>query len=134
MQIIRDGYAIRLQAQFADILQEVVDANEIDVAEGGICLKFRDPDYGPERGGFHPVEIAIGPDGAFLYINDFAYVGTGLFAELAKELDFDCLQGVFETMGRTFPLARGNELFQLWQSNFCDYYRSGVYVVETSRQ
>ena len=133
MQIIPNGYAISLQAQFVGILEEVIAASEPS-AEGGICLNFSDPDYGPERGGFHPVEIAIAANGTVLYITDFAYVGAGPFAELAKELDFDCSLGLFQTMGREFPLEQGNDLFQLWQRNFCDYYRSGVYAVEVSRQ
>ena len=133
MQVIRDGYAISLQAQFADILQEIVDTNETGAA-GGICLNFRDPHYGPERGGFHPVEIAIGADGRIVYVTDFAYVGAGPFAELAKELDFDCSLVLFQMMGREFPLAQGDGLFQLWQHNFCDYYRGGVYAVTASGQ
>ena len=132
MHVIRDGYAIALQAQFVDILDAVIADNPVD-AEGGICLNFRDPHYGPERGGFHPVEIAIAADGTLRYVTDFAYAGAGPFAELVKELDFDCSLGLFQTRGREFPLAQGDGLFQLWQRNFCDYYRGGVYVVEVSR-
>ena len=29
----------------------------------GVVVNFRDPNYCPDSGGFHPVEIAIGPDG-----------------------------------------------------------------------
>lgn len=129
MRVIRDGYAIGLQAQFVDILDTVIDASEVDAREG-VCLTFRDPHYSAEHGGFHPVEIGIAPAGTLLYITDFAYVGAGPFAELVKELDFDCSLGLFQTMGREFPLAHGDELFQLWQRNFCEYYRGGVYVVE----
>jgi hypothetical protein len=131
MRVIRDGYAIGLQAQFVDILDAVIAAAEVDT-EGGVCLTFRDPHYSTEHGGFHPVEIAIAPAGTLLYITDFAYVGAGPFAELVKELDFDCSLGLFQAMGREFPLAHGDGLFQMWQRNFCAYYRGGVYVVEVS--
>lgn len=129
MQVIRDGYAIGLQGQFVDILDAVIDASEVD-ARGGVCLIFRDPHYSAEHGGFHPVEIAIDPDGTILYITDFAFVGAGPFAELVKELDFDCSLGLFQALGREFPLARGNGLFQIWQRNFCEYFRGAIYVVE----
>lgn len=33
-------------------------------------------------------------------------------------------------MGREFPLEDGDVLVQIWQRNFCEYYRGGVYVVE----
>ena len=133
MRVIRDGYAIRLQAQFIGILEEVIDADG-PVSAGGRCLNFRDPHYGPERGGFHPVEIAIAADGTVLYVTDFAYVGAGPFAELVKDLGFDCSLGLFQMQGREFALAQGDGLFQVWQRNFCEYYRSGVYAVEVSRQ
>ena len=133
MHVIRTGYALRLHPEFVDILEAVIDANAPPTAEGGLCLHFRDPDYGPERGGYHPVEIAIGADGTLLYVTDFAYVGQVPFAELAKELDFDFGAGVFEAMGRVFALEQGDELFQVWQQNFCAYYRSGVYTVEVNR-
>ena len=133
MRVIRDGYAIRLQALFVGILEEVIDADG-PVSAGGRCLSFRDPHYGPERGGFHPVEIAIAADGTLRYVTDFAYAGEGPFAELVKELDFDCSLGLFQMQGRAFALAQGDGLFQIWQRNFCAYYRSGVYAVEVSRQ
>jgi len=132
MRVIRDGYAIGVQTQFVGVLEEVIDAHG-PVSAGGVCLHFRDPHYAPERGGFHPVEIAVAADGAIRYITDFAYVGEGAFAELVKALDFDCSLGVFQMQGREFPLARGDALFQIWQRNFCAYYRSGVYAVAVSR-
>lgn len=96
----------------------------------GVTLTFRDPDYSPERGGYHPVEINIDRKGIILYVSDFAYVGRPPFAELAKEIDFDFSQQVFEHFGRVFPLHEGRELFQLWQSNFVAYYKGGVFVVQ----
>ena len=132
MNVTRTGYALHLQADFVDILDAVIDAHAPTPAGDGLCLHFRDPDYGPERGGFHPVEIAIKADGTLLYVTDFAYVGQVPFAELAKELDFDFGAGVFESMGRVFALEQGEALFQVWQQNFCAYYRSGVYAVEVN--
>lgn len=98
----------------------------------GVILNFRDPGYSPERGGYHPVEIAIDRKGMILYITDFSFVGRPPYAELAKELDFDFSQQLFGHMGQDYPLSEGREIFQLWQSNFVAYYRSGVYQIEAN--
>lgn len=97
---------------------------------GNSCvLNFRDPTYSPERGGYHPVEIGLNADGTLAYITDFAYVGCPPHAELAKEIDFDFWNDLFQQFGREYPIRHGEELFQLWQSNFLSYYQSGVYTV-----
>lgn len=96
----------------------------------GATLNFRDPDYSPEKGGYHPVEIAINPKGGIIYITDFSFVGRPPFAELAKELDFDFGLQLFGHMGVDFPMQEGREIFRIWQLNFVAYYKSGVYQVE----
>ncbi len=90
-------------------------------------MNFRDPNYSAETGGFHPVEIALNAEGHLLYITDFAYVSDGYFAELCKALDFDFSMGVFQHMGREYPLQVGAELFAIWQQNFCEYVSWGVF-------
>ncbi len=95
----------------------------------GCILSFRDPTYCPERGGYHPVEIALNGDGSLCYITDFSYVGCPPHAELAKEIDFDFDCGLLQHFGREFPIQQGFDLFQLWQSNFISYYSAGVYCV-----
>ena len=54
-----------------------------------VTLNFKDPSYSATTGGFHPVEIRLtrrGDDWHLAYVTDFAYVGIGDYAELAKEL------------------------------------------------
>ncbi len=97
-----------------------------------ITLNFRDPKYSATTGGYHPVEICINSSGQILFITDFSYVGSGEMVELAKELDFDFSQRVFEQFWHNYPIAEGAEMFELWQNNFCSYYQSGVFEVETS--
>ena len=96
-----------------------------------LILNYRDPGYSATTGGFHPVEIHI-EDNAIQYITDFAYRGQGDFAELDKELDFDFAAGVFQQMGRCYPIADGRALFAAWQGNFCAYYEWGVFAVSTT--
>ncbi len=97
--------------------------------QSGVILNFKDPECSAELGGYHPVEIAINAAGEIQYITDFSYVGSGGMAELSKELDFDFSYGLFQQMGRYYPLVQGAELFKIWQANFCSYHEGGEYQV-----
>ncbi len=126
MNIEKTGYPLRMHSAFVTILEkELVQAN---VVSDGAILSFKDPNYSAERGGFHPVEIAVS-DHRIGYVTDFSYVGTAPFIELAKELDFDFSLQLFQQMGTDYPLHMGAGLFQVWQQNFCAYYDMGVYQV-----
>ena len=94
-----------------------------------VTINFRDPSYSVDDGGFHPVEIRISKSGRIEYITDFAYVGIPPFADLAKEIDFDFKLGLFQHLGREYPIAEGAELFTIWQNNFISYYRMGVFTI-----
>lgn len=95
----------------------------------GAVISFRDPRYSAETGGFHPVEVAVASDGSIQYVTDFAYYGSPPYCELGKEIDFDFSLGLFQHLGREFPIQAGRELFQLWESNFIAYYGMGIYTV-----
>lgn len=107
-----------------------------DAEVEAITFSYRDPEYSPEQGGFHPVEIRLfrSADGwQFDYITDFSYQGAHGMYELVKELDF--LFGA-ET---AYHLYRGEHsaeeasgLFQLWQDNFISYVRMDVFQLEVS--
>ena len=75
------------------------------------------------------MEICLDEHGRIQYLTDFAYVGDGHYAELAKELDFDFTYNVFQQMGRDYPIRQGDGLYKIWQANFCDYYLHKVYTV-----
>ena len=92
-------------------------------------LTFKDDNYDPDSGGFHPVEIRIDPGGKIEYITDFSYVGNGPFAELVKEIDFDFSLRLFQHFGREHSIGHGLELYRLWERNFVAYYQMGVYSV-----
>lgn len=128
MNIQQQGYALPISDELIQIIQEEV-AKSAERVDEGFIMNFRDPDYSPETGGYHPVEISINEQGKFLYITDFAYFGVGYFAELDKEIDFDFHIGLMQHMGCEFPLEQGRELFLIWQDNFCHYYRAGVFQV-----
>lgn len=95
-------------------------------------INFRDPDYSPSSGGYHPVEIRVEADKSISYITDFSYVGEPPFYELAKCLDFDFSCQILQFYGNEFPLSSGAEIFMLWQRNFCAYWHMGVYKIEIS--
>ena len=129
MNIQKDGYPLAVSNRLISILnKEIALHSEVDTSSGCV-LNFRDPDYSAESGGYHPVEIRLDEQGRFQYLTDFAYVGDGHYVELAKELDFDFGYGLFQQMGRDYPIRQGAGLFKIWQANFCDYYQHSVYTV-----
>lgn len=129
MIIQQTGYPLAISNKLISILNKEIQLHsEVDTSSGCI-FNFRDPDYSAESGGYHPVEIYIDENGHFRYLTDFAYVGCGHYAELVKELDFDLSHGLFQQMGRDYPIAQGKGLFRIWQSNFCAYYQNKVFTV-----
>jgi len=126
MKIQKNGYALPVGSELIEILSKEIQASGKNGNEA-LYINFRDPDYSPESGGFHPVEIMVSGAGIIQYITDFAYVGYP--PELVKEIDFDFSYGVFQHMGRDFPIGNNHSFFCLWQSNFCAYYNMGVFNV-----
>jgi len=120
--------SLKLTKGLIQIIEKLTENKMPD--DGFITINFRDPTYSAETGGYHPVEISINTAGQVQYITDFSYVGQGGYAELVKELDFDFNLGLFQHMGREYSIEQGAELFQIFQSNFCSYYHSGVFEVE----
>jgi len=110
------------------IIETQIKKDDFD-GSNGVILNFKDPDYSAEAGGYHPVEIAINSEGEIQYITDFSYVGGGGMAELAKEIDFDFSYGLFQHLGRDFPLDQGAELFKIWQDNFCCFQEGDIFQV-----
>ncbi|MFD3389089.1 DUF2787 family protein [Alteromonas macleodii] len=67
------------------------------------------------------------------YITDFAYVGSGPYVELAKDLDFDFQAGVFQNLFGVFPIEQATDMYQIWEGNFLHYWLElEVFKVSTS--
>ncbi|MEG6445753.1 DUF2787 family protein [Enterobacter roggenkampii] len=103
-----------------------------------VVLNFRDPDYSPENGGWHPVEIRLirsEQPGVWQldYLTDFSWQGN-VWPELAKEFDISwsqryawhCLAGEL-THNREL-----NEFWTLWQDNFVAYCAMNVFAITVS--
>ena len=128
MKIYTAACPYPLGKAFVSILDTEVEKSG-ESTESGIVVTFCDDNYDPEKGGWHPVEVRISPDGTIEYVTDLAYVGTSPCAELAKEIDFNFSLGLFQHFGREHPLEEGRDLFTLWQTNFVAYYEMGIYLV-----
>ena len=132
MNIQTEGYALLIEKALIQIIE--TELSKVDSHKPTtIVLNFRDPDYSPETGGYHPVEIMLDAQGSIQYITDFAYCGQGDMAELAKDLDFDFSAGIFQQITSCYPIEQASELFLVWQQNFCAYYHSDVYQVSISQ-
>ena len=133
MKIRTDHYALPMETAFAELLTSELAQTTTSNDASITVLNFRDPDYSAQHGGYHPVEIGVGMDGGIIYITEFSFVGGGGMAELAKEIDFDFLSGVFQHFDRVHPIEAGIELFEIWQQNFCHYAKSGIYDVSVTQ-
>lgn len=121
IRIKHEGLAVPMSPMFTLFIADLISPYENNEA---VVLNFRDPNYSPDDGGYHPVEMRLENDGdgwRFCYITDFCYVGSGYMAELAKELDFDFNAGVFQNLFGTYPIEQAIEMFQIWETNFVFY-------------
>lgn len=119
--------ALKASPVLLHLLAQILKERKVD--ESAITLNFRDPKYSPEQGGYHPVEIRINAKNEIEYITDFAFYGMPPFAELEKCLDFDFRYEVLQSNGIEFPIRSGEEIFEIWQDNFCKYHDMGVYTL-----
>lgn len=133
----REGFSLPITESLLVLLNQ-------EVAKQTFCLEqltrltfsFRNPDYQPQSGGVHPVEIQLilGLDGwLFDYVTDFSYQGQGQDTELCKELDFNFLDNEHYLQGwGPLLMADAQELFNMWQNSFLAYAQLGFFTVTVS--
>lgn len=126
MQIRAAHFSWSISPKLVKIIEDAIRDAGIPPNAGAV-INFRDPNYCPDSGGFHPVEIRINPDGQIEYVTDFALVGRPPDCELTPELNFAAT--VFEHFGTIYNQSEGRDLFKLWQSNFIEYHKMDVYSV-----
>ena len=102
-----------------------------------VTLNFRDPEYSPEAGGFHPVEVRLEKQTTswqLVYITDFSYQGR-YTPELIKEIDV-CfsIKQVYHFLAGWLNAREGKELLTLFISNFVEYYNTGCYQVTVTAE
>jgi len=131
MHIHYEGLALPVSKRFAKVLVDLLVQHR--VSQPSVTINFRDPNYSAENGGFHPVEIRLEKRNNawhFCYVTDFAYLGSGPYAELAKDLDFDFVAGVFQNLFGVFPIEQATDMYQIWEGNFLHYWLDvGVYFI-----
>ncbi|MDI5833420.1 DUF2787 family protein [Shewanella xiamenensis] len=122
MKTMNTDLPLPVSPVFAQALAELVK----NIDSNAVTINFRDPDYSPQTGGFHPVEIRLekGKDQWQLcYITDFCYVGYQGQWELVKELDFDFSCGVFHSISGLLVIEAAAELYPIWEQNFLCYWQ-----------
>lgn len=130
-------FALPVSQALMSILDlELVRSGMVLKGKSSLVFNFRDPDYGPVRGGFHPVEIRLlkrRDQWQFDYVTDFSYQGSDDMAELVKEIDFNFLSEEYYLLryGQMGP-ASAKELYRMWESNFVSYYQMGVFTVSVA--
>lgn len=125
-----DGFAMPVSQHLMSLLSMFGVENHVPATATSIVFNFRDSDYSPENGGYHPVEIRLVKTTTgwiFDYITDFSYFGV-VFPELVKEIDFDFTHNYFEVLfqGR-ISREDAEELYLIWEKNFVQYLQTGAY-------
>lgn len=122
MKTIDTDLPLPVSPVFAQALAELVK----NIDSNAVTINFRDPDYSPQTGGFHPVEIRLekgDEQWQLCYITDFCYVGYQGQWELVKELDFDFSCGVFQSISGLLVIEAAAELYPIWEQNFLCYWQ-----------
>jgi len=118
---------------------ELADVSVPEANTEGIILNFRDPDYSISHGGFHPLEIRLIKsmvDGKvnyqFVYITDFSFQGSP-YPELTVDIDVCFIaEQVYTVYGGWLDKASGEELKELFLTNFISYAEMKVFEVEVT--
>lgn len=100
-----------------------------------IILNFRDPNYSPKNGGFHPVEARLerrNKEWQIVYITDFSYQGLP-YPELVVDIDVCFIsKEVFSLFCGWLQNKSAKELLDQFVGNFIEYYSMGSYQVSVS--
>lgn len=120
LKIVGSPVGYTINKDFETILNSLVKEN------GDYIISFKSSDYSAESGGYRPVEVMI-RDSQVIYVTDFTYVGSGLYAELVKGMDWDFTARECGQTGMYFDLEEAVELWRLYQSNFVDYFKAGKF-------
>lgn len=119
------------------IVSAVIEGGDSVSVAKVVTLNFRDPDYSPEAGGFHPVEVRLEKQATswqLVYITDFSYQGRHT-PELIKEIDV-CfsIKQVYHFLAGWLNAKEGKELLALFILNFVEYYNTGCYQVTVTTE
>jgi hypothetical protein len=118
---------------------ELADVSLPDSNVGGVILNFCDIDYLNTQSGFHPVELRLVKhivDGEvnyqFVYITDFSLQGLP-YPELVVDIDVCFIAGqVYTVYGGWLDKTSGEELKELYLTNFISYVEMKVFEVEVT--
>jgi hypothetical protein len=121
-----------LSDELVNVLTPEIDAEVI-------ILTFRDPDYSSSAGGFHPLEIRLVKSMAsveavyeFAYITDFSFQGSP-YPELVVDIDVCFIaEQVYTVYGGWLNKTSGEELKELFLTNFISYVEMQVFEVEVT--
>ena len=118
---------------------ELTNVSLPEVITSGIILSFRDPNYSITTGGFHHVEIRLikNVDDSdvkyqFVYLTDFSFQGLP-YPELAVDIDVCFIsEQVYTVVGGWLDKTSGEELKELFLTNFISYVEMKVFEVEVT--
>lgn len=124
MKISTLNQSFIVPALFAQFLSSFL----ADKSDGFTTINFSDSSYGPEAGGFRPVEIGIeknGEDACIQYLTEYRYFGDGML-DKSTDFDFDLNTFRIEYIVETLDYADHGDYFNLYVANLRRYVKSGM--------
>ena len=118
---------------------ELANVSPPEAPTEGIILNFRDSDYLNTQSGFHSVEIRLikgMTDGdekyQFIYLTDLSFQGAP-YPELTVDIDVCFIaEQVYSVYGGWLDKTSGEELKELFLTNFISYVEMKVFEVEVT--
>jgi hypothetical protein len=131
MIIRTDNLPWPIDERLRNLLQKEIDSSNIDGNQGAILISYRDPECDPDKGDFHPVEIALDADGSIKCISDFALYGKPPSEVRGESIEFDFGLKLFQHFSEEYPIQEGRDLYKLWEQDFLRHYEMRVYRLVT---
>lgn len=123
----------KLSAKFKAVISKHAEkAEQFNQDTQAVTVNFRNPDYSPEKGGYHPVEVRLEKRTTgwkFIYITDFSYVDY-YQPELGKEVDICFNSKSVYLMDRALNDMFAGQFIRDFIDNFLTYYELDVFTVQ----
>jgi hypothetical protein len=127
-----EGLPVPVSSKLVKMLNAEVVKKEKSDSASAITFNFRNSQYSPTQGVYHPVEIRVEQHQNLWhisYITDFSYVGN-VFPELEKEIDFDLRNNRAYIMYLgvvPMPDSEIASFYSVWEQNFMSYWEMGCF-------
>jgi Protein of unknown function (DUF2787) len=109
-------------------LRAIINSNISEFQSACVMTCF-DPGFLFESDGNYPVKIAIDTDGTLILISSYLYLQGPPFKNIQIKMNFDFVGHQATYFNKVFPLQGEQKKFSIWEKDFVESYRRGIYKV-----